>query len=428
MKRGLGYFRSDFLRYPVEFRFLILIPGVASLLTAMNVIEGLFLNDTFFVLSCLISTLVFLGTYFLIRVKTNLRYVIWIMVLNTLILTNIVWFRFEGSKGTSPAIIMMLVVSISLFFKKIEKIFAITVVLINLFILCYLEFSFPDLINHYTSQIIRIIDLIITYSVCAIFIVFVIHGILQSYMHEKIKAGQVDKLKAAFLLNISHEFRTPMNAIMGFSNLITQPETKRKDKLVYSKFLSDACKSLINLIEEIIEVAKIESNQVNIIKVRCNVTDVVRDIYYYFNNLPEKKALSNVNLYVNEASVKKDVYIDTDPSILKQVLQNLINNSLKFTSNGFVEFGYHIRSSDLLFYVKDSGIGIPEEDGNRIFDSFLKAEHMNGKLYKGIGLGLTLSKKILELLNGEIWFNSKINQGTTFYFTVPYNKIETNQV
>src|SRR4030042_4300185 len=155
MKSKLGHFYNDFLRYPVEHRFLVLIPWFASILTGVSAIEGLFLNDPFFVIFCSLSTLVFVVTWFMMKAMKDIRIIAWIMVINTLVLTNIVWFRFEGSKGTSPALFLMLFVCLAVFFKNIERIVAISIILVNLLVLIYFEYAFPHLINIYGSPIIR---------------------------------------------------------------------------------------------------------------------------------------------------------------------------------------------------------------------------------------------------------------------------------
>jgi len=424
MKTRFGLFNDNFLKYPVEFRFLVMIPWFASLLTATSVITGLLLRDNLFTITCSVSTIIFVFTYLLIRNGKSLRLAAWIMAMNTLALTNFVWFSFEGSRGTSPVLILMLLVCISLFFKGFEKLTAILIVIINVSVLLYFEYVYPNLIKGYSGVFMRLFDMVSTFTVCGIFIVFVIHGTLKSYFNEKYKAGEVERLKSAFLLNISHEIRTPLNAILGFSNLISQPVTTKKERQLYSKFVSDACANMVNLVEEIIDIAKIESKQVNVHKVRLNVTELLWEI---FNNFRQSSAIrleKNINFKINDQAVSNNVFIDSDPAMVKRILLNLVDNSIKFTQSGFIEVGYNVRPSDILFYVKDSGIGIPEEKQKMVFDSFQKVASCNDKLYNGIGLGLTLCKRLLELLNGKIWVNSEVNKGSTFFFTVPFDKIE----
>jgi signal transduction histidine kinase len=422
MKDKIGQF--TFAKHPVDNNFLILIPWLATLITGLSALEGLFLKDTLYVISCTIATLIFIGSYVLLVKGKNLRITAWIMVYNTLALSNIVWFRFEGSKGTAPIMVLLLLFCISLFFNKLERLLAIVLILVNLVLLFYIEYHYPLLIKPYPDPITRMADLFFTYSVCGIFIAFVVQVLIRSYMNEKTKAEQVDKLKSAFLANISHEVRTPMNAIMGFSNLIAQAHTKMKDRRIYSKFVFDACKSLTHLVDEIIDIAKIESNEISLQKARCNVTEIMDSVFQHFNDALEKQNDSNINFSMKPSTLDQDIIIETDPLLLKQVLINLIDNAIKFTQRGFVEYGYEVRRSELLFYVKDSGIGIPEEEREKIFRNFSKVEHNKERFYQGVGLGLALNKKILELLSGKIWLESEVGKGSTFWFTIPSNKIE----
>ena len=246
-----------------------------------------------------------------------LRGAAWLMAFSTLILINIVWFRFEGSKGTAPVMLVMLLFCVSLFFRKIEK---------AVFLLFYIEYAYPFLINPLQDQIIRMADLFLTYTICGVFIIFVTQVLLRSYALEKAKAEQVDKLKSSFLANISHEIRTPLNAILGFATLIAEDDTSLNDRKLYARFMLDASKSLTNLIEEIIDIARIESDQVNIQKERCNIRDILELVYAHFDNATERQIKSSVSFNTVPASFENDVFIETDALILKQVLiEHLLN-------------------------------------------------------------------------------------------------------
>jgi signal transduction histidine kinase len=134
--------------------------------------------------------------------------------------------------------------------------------------------------------------------------------------------------------------------------------------------------------------------------------------------------MHNIDFFLNTAFTEKDITIETDPTLLKRVLHNLLDNAFKFTQAGIIELGYTIKNSDLLFYVKDSGIGIPKDECHKLFNSFTKIHSRKDKFYQGIGLGLKLSKKLLELLNGKIWVDSEVDKGSTFCFTIPYDRIQ----
>jgi len=419
MKVGRGNLKVDLLKYPVEKRFLVLIPRLATILTGISVGVGFLLNDMVFAVACTINTLIYLLTCWLVRNKKNLQVSAWIMILNTIVLINFIWFRFEGSKGAGIPLVLVLLVCISLFLKKTERILSIVLVVINILVLLYLEYNYLYIIKRYDNNFHRLADIFITTTMCGIFLVFVIRGILQSYLHEKVKAEQVEQFKSAFLANISHEIRTPMNAILGFSTLLMQTGYKSKNRILYNKFVSDGCKRLVNLVDEVVDIAKIESNQFKIQKVTCNISEVLEQVYHQFINSTEKQPKKNIKFILNDPKPHNGIYTSTDPALLKQVLFYLLDNANKFTHSGSIELGVEKHLTDLLFYVKDTGIGIPEAEYTRIFDSFLKGHQNSDRFYDGVGLGLTLCKKMLELLDGEIWVKSKVNEGSTFYFTLP---------
>ena len=419
-----GYLNTEFLKYPIDEKLLVLIPFAAALFTGISTIEGYFLNDLIFVFAGSVSTLIFVYTYFLTRAKKNIGLVAWIMILNTLLLANVVWLRFEGSHGAATVMFLTIIFCISTLFRNKSKPLAISVVLLNLFLLFYIEYNYPVLIKPYDSQIMRITDMFITFSVCGVFIIFIIQCLLKSYYQEKARSDQMDRLKNEFLANISHELRTPMNAIIGFTGLMGKSRTTVDEHKMYSKIVEDSCKRLIQMVEDIIEIAQIQSNEKKIQSIKCNLTDLLGQVYDCVENSSEKKDKKDVKLILEDFVHERKVFIETDPVLLKQVLLNLIDNALKFTTKGFIKFGYILQKSQVLFFVKDTGIGISEEDQNFIFDSFTKGQHDTNKLYNGVGLGLAISKKILQLLFGKIWVVSTVDQGSTFYFTLPNKSVE----
>ncbi len=236
----------------------------------------------------------------------------------------------------------------------------------------------------------------------------------------KEKAEESDRLKSAFLANMSHEIRTPMNAIIGFSNLLnTNDFDKRKRKKLMS-YIINAGETLLGLINDIIDISKIEAGQLIINKSECSVNEIFDDLTILYNE--KMKLHKNIKLKILKNKNENFVII-TDKLRLQQVLINLIDNSLKFTEKGLIEVGYNQNISnnkkEIIFYVKDTGIGITEENRKDIFNRFTKIEKESDKLYRGAGLGLSISKNIIELLGGKIWLESELNKGTTFLFTIP---------
>lgn len=241
----------------------------------------------------------------------------------------------------------------------------------------------------------------------------------------KEKAENADKLKSAFLANMSHEIRTPMNAIMGFSNLLNDKKYDEKESKKLISYIIRGSNTLIHLIDDIIDISKIEAGQLEIQKENCHVNEIFEDLINIYAEKLHSKYNNNIKLSFIKKE-EKDIILYTDSLRLKQVLINLTDNALKFTEKGFIEIAYDIKVSSneefVIFYVKDTGIGMTKEQQNTIFHRFTKLESEGEKIYRGAGLGLSICKNIVELLDGEIWIESELNEGSTFYFSIPYIK------
>ncbi|MEE4198633.1 MAG: response regulator [Bacteroidales bacterium] len=249
----------------------------------------------------------------------------------------------------------------------------------------------------------------------------------KNLLKAKMKAEESDQLKSAFLANMSHEIRTPMNAILGFTELLTMPDTaiSPAEKQNYIKLIHHSGNNLLQLIDDIIDISKIEAGQLKIIPKECDVNQTLMDIYESYQEIKKQKGKEHIDLSVNLAEKNQQVITQTDPLRLIQIISNLIDNALKFTEEGFITFGYEIQKPDLLlFYVKDTGIGMDEKKKEFIFERFRKIEDSKTKLYRGAGLGLAICKSLVELLGGKIWVESYRGSGSGFYFTIPYHKVK----
>jgi PAS domain S-box-containing protein len=234
----------------------------------------------------------------------------------------------------------------------------------------------------------------------------------------KEKAEQADKLKSAFLANMSHEIRTPINGILGFANLMEMREFSRDKEIQYLRIINNSGKLLLSLINDIIDIAKIEAGQINIENSRVDLLNLFNDLYDFYNGEKIRREKQHIQIYVSIPENKGSQSIVTDPFRLKQIINNLISNSLKFTERGTIEFGYVIENDQAIFFVKDTGIGMTEEDSKIIFDRFKQAG-CSSKKKEGTGLGLAISKGLVELLGGNIWIKTRQNLGSEFYFTIP---------
>jgi PAS domain S-box-containing protein len=238
----------------------------------------------------------------------------------------------------------------------------------------------------------------------------------------KEKAEESDRLKTAFLHNVSHEIRTPMNAIIGFSALLNEPDTTEADRHQFIDIIFKSGSQLLSIINDIVDIANVESGQARLNIKEMNLNSCLRNLDEQFS-YKEKPDVISINLKTglpDEESV-----IMTDSTKLIQVLSNLINNATKFTIEGNIDFGYERKDGILEFFVKDTGIGIPSEHHEKIFERFFQVDNLISRKFGGTGLGLSICKAYVELLGGRIWVNSRPGEGTTFRFTLPYKVPES---
>jgi PAS domain S-box-containing protein len=233
----------------------------------------------------------------------------------------------------------------------------------------------------------------------------------------KEKAEESDRLKTAFLHNVSHEIRTPMNAIIGFSALLSEPDTTEADKRQFIDIIFQSGSQLLSIINDIVDIANIESGQVKINIKEMNLNLSLRNLDEQFS-YKEKSDVISINLHTGLNDDK--AMIMTDSTKLIQILSNLINNATKFTKEGRIDFGYKLKDGFLEFFVKDTGIGIPPEHHGKIFERFFQVDNMMSRKFGGTGLGLSICKAYVELLGGSIWLISRPGEGTEFRFTLPY--------
>jgi len=214
-----------------------------------------------------------------------------------------------------------------------------------------------------------------------------------------------------------------MNAIVGFASFLKNKNKSKEEIDRYADIIINSSNHLLSLINDIVDLSKIEANKVNVVYTQVNLNNLLTGLLMFFHSQLIAKKKNNLNILLKK--IEGDFFITTDETRLKQILVNLIGNAIKFTSEGNVEFGYQVENTKILFFVKDTGIGINKENHKIIFDRFSQAADSSEKFFGGTGLGLSISKACVEMLGGKIWLESEVDKGTTFFFTIDYNPINS---
>jgi len=247
---------------------------------------------------------------------------------------------------------------------------------------------------------------------------------LEKQKHElkkaKEKAEESDRLKSAFLANMSHEIRTPMNGIMGFAQLLNQKELNAQKRKEYLSIIHGRTKHLLQIINDIVDISKIEANQLDIQPEDFNLNELLNKLYQEQIKEMQNLNKSHIKLYLSKDKKKSSFHIKADSNRLRQILDNLLSNAIKFTEQGYIEFGYRLENQDgISFFVRDTGIGIPREKQQEIFERFRQVDESTSRRYEGTGLGLTISKNLVEMMDGKIWMEPGEDKGSCFWFFLP---------
>ena len=237
------------------------------------------------------------------------------------------------------------------------------------------------------------------------------------------KAIENDRLKTAFIQNISHEIRTPMNGIIGFAGLLQNDNLSKSQKDQYLEIITKSSEQLLKIVNEVLEISLIESGCMNLNEEQLSLNRLMDEIHKYFSPTIKKE----IEFTLEKGLPHNEIIILADEFKLRQTLNNLIHNAVKFTYKGRISFGYLIKDKSIEFYVKDTGIGIKNEDYDKVFDRFFQSETNIEKVYEGVGLGLAICKGNITLMQGTIWLQSKVSEGSEFHFTIPYKPVNLQE-
>lgn len=369
-----------------------------------------------------VSLTVFSSLYFLVRSGRGLEFAKWSIVIISLTIANFLWYYNFGTHG--PILYLFVVIFSYTIFMLDGKQFSLVLVILvlNVLVLFYLEYNNPSIVGKYPSIYARIIDVYLGVFLYLFIMYVLMSQAKRNYISEFLKARRADQLKSSFLANMSHEIRTPLNAIVGFSNILAEEQLSEEERRQYISIINSSNESLLRLVNDILDVSMIESDQLKIEFKDCELKKIMRELEDTYKMKLRSGGIQTIQI-VNSSPVENYV-VKVDCERLRQVLINLIDNAVKYTEKGRVEFGYEIEKKDLLFYVKDTGIGIKSSHMEFLFDRFYKVEDDKRKLYRGTGIGLYLTKKIVDLLNGNIWVVSDFGKGSQFYVSIPKAGVE----
>jgi PAS domain S-box-containing protein len=246
----------------------------------------------------------------------------------------------------------------------------------------------------------------------------------QELIKAKEHAEESDRLKTVFLQNMSHEIRTPMNAIMGFSEMLVKNYNNKPKLEKFTGIITQRCADLLDIINDLLDIAKIESGQLPVSIEKCNLNVLFAELTLFFTEHQKRVGKQQIKFSLQVQGDTSNIFMATDKGKLKQIFINLISNAFKFTEAGTIEGGCKFdTNSNLIFYVSDTGIGIQPDKQKMIFDRFAQVEQSPNRLYGGTGLGLSIVKGLIGLLGGEMFLESQFAKGSTFSFTIPYKEI-----
>ena len=365
------------------------------------------------------SVIIFVVLAIIIKKGLSLRLSQYLITITTLVLINLLWYYEHGHYGPS-LFLFVLVFSVMLFiWEGRELIFNSIFLILNIVFCFYIEFYYPELIQDYQNPTSKVIDFYFSIAMFLILFYALMKTVKKSYSREYKKAMQSDKLKSSFLENINHEVRTPLNAIIGFSSLLNEDDITQEQRKEFGVLIRESNDALLRIIDDILLVSTLESGDATINIHDCDLDSVISSLHKSFKELLIKNKKSQIELFISEPNVSS--IVETDKIRLQQVFIRLMDNAIKFSETGKINFGYRIEQDSILFHVADTGIGIEKKHHNKIFERFYKIEINKNEVFRGTGIGLYITKKIVESLGGDIWLSSIFGSGTTFYFTIPKN-------
>jgi signal transduction histidine kinase/CheY-like chemotaxis protein len=361
------------------------------------------------------SALVILGLFFLVRFGDFLFIPKILLSILGLVLLDFTWYSKFLSNG--PVLLFILIFGALVLWVWDGKwlFFLLSLYFINVLVLFLIEKTAPEHALSYQDPGRRTYDIYLSFLLYSSLLIFLLYIVKREFIRQTEQALKADRLKSAFLTNMSHEIRTPLNAIVGFSQLLNEDITN-ENKQQYTGTIQQSSFHLLRLIDDILDLSRIEAGQFEIKKKIFSLKELFIELQDTFSLIALRKSKGNIQIKFDIPD--GDIMLNTDPSRLKQVLSNILDNALKFTSYGSIILSCKKDGNNLVFSISDTGTGIPEEDQAIIFERFARFDYQ-GMNPDGTGIGLSIAWKIIDTLKGKMWVNSIVGKGSTFFFSLP---------
>ncbi len=407
--------------FPIEHRFLNGTCCIATIFSLAILINNLALGlDPLLNLIVGLCGLLFCILYYFARFRSSFLLPVWGIMVFTSLSIPVAWFLNSGIFGSTIYICFVVLVLFTIIAPRKLRYIIPSLFIAEIIAVIAVEYFHPYLVVPYVSRGMQFIDIIINLAFSLIILLTAILLVMKNYEQEKLKAEESNRLKSYFIANISHEIRTPMNSILGFSELLRDESLPPAEKQNYIDIIHKSGNHLLKLIDDLIDLSRIEAGQLIISEKPFSLKDLMRELYDIYN-IMIKDHVRSLRFTMGPPGYSCPDMIVADELRIRQVLINLIGNAVKFTHFGIVEFGCRVSElGRLLFHVSDTGIGIAKEELVHLFKEFKQADESHTRKYGGAGLGLSISKKLVNLMGGDIWLESEKEKGTVFYFDIPF--------
>ena len=405
-------------KFNPEHRLVSLITFAGGILTFAYLMLSLpNLFNSIYPVAYLVVTLILSFVYYQSRYRNRFIFSRWSLTILMFVVFGFFFFVNGGSKGPVLYLYILLFLLILFVWEGGYRILFISLFLINISLFLPMELFHPELIIGYPSESSRIIDIYSSFAVYLLIGATLLQYVKNSFMREKQRAERSDHLKSAFLANMSHEIRTPMNSIHGFAGLLSE-DPEKEDEQKFINIIRENGSSLLRLIEDIIDISKIQAGEIEIEPEVFHVNELLSEIRDVIKQILINKDKKHIELICEQGD--PGLFVQADQIRVRQVLLNLLTNAVKFTQKGSILFGSTADEKWIKFYVKDTGIGIDRKHQQEIFERFRKlGDDTQAQLYEGAGIGLTISKHLVKMMNGTIWLESAPGKGSSFYFKIP---------